>query len=493
MWTYYLLLFVSSGCIMTLELVAGRLVAPFIGVSLYTWTGIIGACLTGMSFGSLFGGWLADRGEPNRWLSRLFLTGAALVAALLMFQPLIRLTAKAVMALNLSPLVGIFALSMLLFGIPCFFMAAISPLVYKLALPDRSRVGRTVGRLSASGIAGSIVGTYATGFWLIPSFGTQAIVLGVTAMMGLLGAYTLTWSISRRTITAAVLVAAPWLVTAAAPVLAQNVCKEESAYYCIRVVTEEREGLGPVKLMRLDYLVHSGIRLEKPDKLWYEYEQVAAWILANRQQPAAQTLFLGGGGYVLPHWVERHYPEAGIDVVEIDPAVTRVALTELVPEAKRIRSYNQDARMALMELPPEQKYDVIFGDVFNDLSVPYHLTTLEFARLVRQRLNEDGLYVLNIIDQKQEGRFLGAMTRTLEEVFPYVYALPGSGNKGGRGPQLVVASFEEIPWLTWEQHESTPTFDVLPMAVKGEYPVLTDNYVPTDQLLLPIFSDRWKL
>lgn len=488
-----MLLFVSSGCIMTLELVAGRLVAPFIGVSLYTWTGIIGACLTGMSFGSLFGGWLADRGEPKRWLSRLFLTGAALVAALLMFQPLIRSTARAVINLDLSPLIGIFGLSMFLFGVPCFFMAAISPLVYKLALPDRSRVGRTVGRLSASGIAGSIVGTYATGFWLIPSFGTQAIVMGVTAVMGLLGAYTLTWSTSRRTITAAVLVAAPWLLTATVPALAKNVCQEESAYYCIRVVTEEREGQGPVKLIRLDYLVHSGIRLEKPDKLWYEYEQVAAWILNNRNQPDVRTLFLGGGGYILPHWVEKHFPEAQVDVVEIDPVVTQVALREMVPDAKRIRTYNQDARMQLMQLPPEQKYDVIFGDVFNDLSVPYHLTTKEFAQLVRQRLNENGLYVLNVVDEKPNGRFLGAMTRTMEEVFPYVYALPGGANKEGRGPQLVVGAFEEIPWMTWEQHPSTPKFDVLPMEVKGDYPVLTDSYVPTDQLLLPVFADRWKL
>lgn len=167
----YLLLFLSSGCIMTLELVAGRLLAPVVGVSLFTWTGIIGACLCGMSFGSLFGGWLADQGEPRRWLGHFFLMGAGLVAALLLAQPFLGAAVRLFAGLGLSPLVGIFALSMLLFGVPCFFMAAISPLAYKLALRDTNKVGTTVGRLAASGIAGSILGTYATGFWLIPPTG----------------------------------------------------------------------------------------------------------------------------------------------------------------------------------------------------------------------------------------------------------------------------------------------------------------------------------
>ncbi|MFZ5817804.1 MAG: fused MFS/spermidine synthase [Bacillota bacterium] len=491
-WKGYLLLFVSSGCTMTIELVAGRLVAPYVGVSLYTWTGIIGACLTGMGLGSLAGGWLADRGEPRRWLARLFLVASGLVG-LLLFQPLIEGMTQSQVFLQMPPLMGIFNLSMLLFGLPCFFLAAISPLVYKIALQESSRLGTTVGRLAASGIAGSILGTYLTGFWLIPTFGLKAILTGVTALTGLLGAFSLTWATSRRTVTAAVLAAIPWLLVARVPALAASICDTESAYYCIRVDERKaKEGGGQVKVLRLDYLVHSGIQVGKPDHLWYEYEAVAAWILQARREYAPKTLFLGGGGYVLPHWVERQFPKASVDVVEIDPAVTRTALKEFVPGARRIRSHHMDARLALLRFPAERRFDIIFGDVFNDLSVPYHLTTAEFAGLVKSRLTEDGLYLLNVVDDREKRPLVGALTATLRTVFPHVEVLPGSDSDSGRGPHLVVASLRPLPLARWAEHWSRPPFDVAPIAMDGEHPVLTDDYAPTDRLLLPVFADRWK-
>lgn len=490
-WRNYLLLFLSSGCIMTIELVAGRLVAPYIGVSLYTWTGIIGACLSGMGLGSLAGGWLADRGEPRRWLARLFLVAAGLVG-LLLFQTHIESITETRLFMRMPPLLGVFTLSTLLFGLPCFFMAAVSPLVYKMALQDASRLGTTVGNLAASGIAGSIIGTYATGFWLIPTFGTKMILAGVTTLMGLLGAVTLTWSASRRSITAAVLMAAPWLLMRQIPALAQSICDTESAYYCIRVESEERGSQGLVKVLRLDYLVHSGVKVERPEELWYEYEEVAAWIMGARGQSNPKTLFLGGGGYILPHWVEQEFPKGSIEVVEIDPAVTRTALTEFVPNARRIETHNLDARLALLQLPRTNRYDVVFGDVFNDLSVPYHLTTVEFAELVKSRLASDGLYLLNVVDDREKRPLLGAMATTLEQVFPHVYTLPGSDAEFGRGPHLIVASMEPLPWEEWAEHYLKPRFNVEPIQLEGNYQVLTDDYVPTDQLLLPVFWDRWK-
>lgn len=491
-WRGYLLLFLSSGCTMTIELVAGRLIAPYVGVSLYTWTGIIGACLSGMGLGSLVGGWLADRGEPRRWLSRMFLLASGLVA-LLLFQPLIEGVTQSHLFRTMPPLFGIFSLSLLLFGLPCFFMAAVSPLIYKIALEESSRLGTTVGNLAASGLAGSILGTYATGFWLIPTFGMKMILTGVTALMALMGAFTLTWAPSRRSVTAAVLAITPWLLIPRVEALAESACDTESAYYCIRVETRQREdGESPVKTLHLDYLVHSGIRLDRPDELWYEYEEAAAWLLHARGQADAKTLFLGGGGYILPHWVERRFPDASVDVVEIDPAVTRTALAEFVPNARRLQSHHLDARVALQQFPAEQRFDMIFGDVFNDLSVPYHLTTAEFAGLVKSRLTPDGLYILNVVDDREEHPFAGAMVTTLRTVFPHVYLLPGSDLSTGRSPLLIVAALQTIPLEKWAEHESRPSFDISPIVVTGEHPLLTDDFAPTDQLLLPVFARRWK-
>jgi spermidine synthase len=493
-WTMYLVLFLSSACLMTIELVAGRLVAPYVGVSLYTWTGIIGACLTGMSFGHLWGGWLADRGDARRWLSRMFFAAALLTSFLFVARPAIGSLAAAMASNGTPPLLGIFVLSMLFFGLPCFFLAAVSPLVYRMALQRESRVGVIVGRLAASGIFGSIAGTYATGFWLVPAFGTRAILIGITLALVTLGSYCVVTSPLKRTVTAAIAIALPLAAAASAPARAGIHCNVESAYYCIRVeVSKGNQVTGPVKKLRLDYLTHSGYRINDPEHLWYEYEQVVAWLLKATGNFRIQTLFLGGGGYILPHWVERHFSSKSvIDVVEVDPAVTDVALKEFVPEARRIRTYNMDARLALRSFPPNQQYDVIFGDVFSDLSVPYHLTTVEFTRLIEEHLAASGLYIMNVVDDKQHGPLIQAIRRTVEEVFPHVYVLPGTSSKSGRGPYILVASKEPIPWREWEEHPDRPRFDVLRLDLPRGNTILTDDYVPTDHLLLPVFSDRWR-
>lgn len=487
----YVLLFISSACLMTVELVAGRVVAPYIGVSLYTWTGIIGACLTGMSLGHLFGGWLADRGDPRRWLPYMFYLAALLTSALFVARPAIGALSDAMSKHHVPPLIGIFALSTLFFGLPCFFLAAVSPLVYKDRLQTDSRVGATVGRLAASGVAGSIAGTYATGFWLIPTFGTRAILVGIHLILAALGTYCLLASSARRTVTAAVIIAVPWLFASALPVDAGAPCDVESAYYCIRVVVSDKDQkTGPVKKLRLDYLTHSGYRMNDPEHLWYEYEQVVAWIMKARGG-TPRTLFLGGGGYILPHWVEREFPKAAVDVVEVDPAVTRVAKAEFVPQMQRVNSLNMDARAALRQMPEKQRYDVVFGDVFNDLSVPYHLTTVEFARLVKSRLAASGLYIVNVVDKTDGGPLVGAMAATLKQVFPHVYALPGTDGATVRGPQLLVASMNPVPWAEWDEHYARPKFDVSRFDPPQNGLVLTDDFVPTDHLLLPVFSDRW--
>lgn len=492
MWGFYLLLFVSSACLMTVELVAGRVVAPYIGVSLYTWTGIIGACLTGMSFGHLTGGWLADRGSPRRWLPYMFFAAALLTSVLFVARPAIGALADLMGARHVPPLIGIFGLCTLFFGLPCFFLAAVSPLVYKLALHSDSKVGSTVGRLAASGVAGSIAGTYATGFWLIPTFGTRAILLGITLVLAGLGSYCLAVSPVRRNVTVATILLMSALAGAAVRVQAAAPCDVESAYYCIRVETENEDAkIGPVRKLRLDYLTHSGIRVKNPQHLWYEYEQVVAWLMKARRGPDPRTLFLGGGGYILPYWVEREFSEAEVDVVEVDPAVTRVARAEFVPGMRRVNSLHTDARLALRELPPKRRYDVVFGDVFNDLSVPYHLTTTEFAAEVKRRLADTGLYIINVVDQKQNGPLVRSMTATLRQVFPHVYVLPGTASSKGRGPHILVAAEEPIDWADWEEHYLRPKFDISRLAVPTDGLVLTDDFVPTDHLLLPVFLDRW--
>ena len=200
-------------------------------------------------------------------------------------------------------------------------------------------------------------------------------------------------------------------------------CEVESNYYCIQIV-ETFEAGRPAHALMLDRLIHSFVILDDPTVLGYGYERAYAELtqahLTGRQQ--MNTLFIGGGGYSFPRYVEATYPGASVDVIEIDPAVTATARTRLgLSASSRIRSFNEDARTFLMEWADPQQYDVVFGDAFNDLSIPYHLTTVEFNRIVEKRLKPDGIYLVNVIDKFEDGEFLKAYANGLRAVFPHVY------------------------------------------------------------------------
>ena len=487
MWQYYVLVFLSGAFTMTLELVAGRLVAPALGVSLYTWTSIIGVILAGMSAGSFLGGTLADRKDPR------FLIGPALFISGLI--TLLILPGLPIMWLSIpfskSPLVRVVCPTIVLFGIPALFIGLISPIVYRICLQDLKRTGTTVGRLSASGSLGSIVGTFATGFYLIPWFGTRAIVIGVASGLILLGLLFLPWK--RRTAkTAAVMVALIAIGAGGGPLeqLYRGDYVAESAYYAIKIsTTDDGEG-GTIKKLVLDALIHSAANPLNPDYLWYEYERVSAWVIENWGPKNMHVLVLGGGGYTLPYWIERHYPEATVEVAEIDPEVTRIAFKEFIPDSKRIITYNEDARTAIRKLPAGRKYDLIFADAFNDLSVPYHLTTREFAQDVRKNLSDRGIYLANIVDTG-DGPFLGSFARTMSKVFKYVLILPGGGVAAsqGRCPHLVLASDFPVPVSSWKQPDNV-YFSVQPSLPDEKFLVLTDDYAPVDNLLMFVFAEK---
>jgi spermidine synthase len=215
------------------------------------------------------------------------------------------------------------------------------------------------------------------------------------------------------------------------------------------------------------------------------------------------TLFLGGGGYTFPRYVEAVYSTSTIDVVEIDPAVTATAYERLgLPRTSRIRSFNQDARMFLAEWIDPKRYDFVYGDAFNDLSIPFHLTTVEFNRIVANRLKPDGVYLTNIIDKFEGGEFLKAETNTLRAVFPYVYVF-GRGDgflPFDRNTYVIMASrqplnrerFDAITSRADPSSRTTPLSESRLSAylTSGRALTLTDDFVPVDQLLARLFVER---
>ncbi|MGB9868147.1 MAG: fused MFS/spermidine synthase [Bacillota bacterium] len=472
---------------MTLELVASRLVAPVMGVSLYTWTSVIGAVLAGISGGSFIGGWMADRWDARRILGPVMIL-SGIAAALII--PALPVLGVALPVLG-YPILRVAVPILVVFGIPSLCIGLISPILYKVCLNDPSRTGSTVGKLAASGSLGSIAGTFGTGFFLIPTLGTRAIVLGVAGALMLLGVVNTAWR--NRTVKA---MASCLVISAIAfEFVAQQRAWAgrgvvESAYYSIRISTDEDPVEGKVKKLILDNLIHSAANPEDPEFLWYEYERVSAWLIRNCAKPGMRVLVIGGGGYTLPYWIERHYGDAVVEVVEIDPEVTQIALREFIKGPTKIQTYNEDGRAVFNTMLAQAKYDLVFGDAYNDLSVPYHLTTLEFAQVIRNHLSEDGIYVANIVD-KPNGKFLNAFSNTLAQVFPFVRILPGSeaAMVGGRSPHLVVAAFRELPFERWAPTRDV-AFPLVARAPEDSQITLTDDYAPVDNLLLPVFAER---
>ena len=493
LWQPNLIVFISSGCIMILELVAGRIIAPYVGVSLYTWTSVIGIVLAGISLGNYVGGQLADK-----WASLPFLGGIFVVAGLSSFGILAVDFLGSFAIDQWSVVAEILILTTALFFLPSFILGSISPMVAKLAVHDLAKTGITVGKIYAAGTAGSIIGTFMTGFFLISWFGTHVIVWGVALVliaMGLLFTLGNRWLL----LIGPVIILSGLSSTAVYQGWLDGPCLRETNYFCIKVSEREREG-GPVRILVLDRLVHSHSSMDDPTKLVYGYEKIYAEVTDYRveRDDHLRMLFIGGGGYTFPRYIEHIYPNSDIHVIEIDPGVSEIAHELLgVAQDTSIVSFNQDARLFLQQ-PPTERYDMIMGDAFNDFSVPYHLTTHEFNERVRAWLTDDGLYVVNIVDGVSRD-FLRSYTFTLQQSFAHVYLIPTaqSWQVSPRTPFVLIATATPLDLDAFKTIPGNDTETLLTQLILSETAVnnvlnedylvlLTDKYAPVDQMLAPV-------
>ena len=510
-----LTVFVSSLCIMVVELVAGRLIARYVGNSLYTWTSVIGIVLAGIAVGNYAGGLIADRYRPREALASLFLVASAAcltvpllndrIGASLMFR-------QQDWALRIA--LHVFAV----FFAPAAVLGAISPVAATMALEIGKHTGRTVGSVYSWGAVGSIVGTFLTGYLLIAQMGTVAVLFTVSGILFAaslyFGARSMLPFVWGGVLSACLLAAAgPWEWTQTIGVRlgfrqAENsrvYFSEESNYSFIRV-EEERDEPG-IRFMTLDFLIHSYINFNDFNDLRYDYERIYADItranvasLPGGRRPRA--LFLGGGGFVFPGWLLRQFPGAYADVAEIDPEVTRAAFEAFGLRPNLMMAiHNLDARNHIEDLLAQQaagkdagNFDLIYGDAFNHYSPPFHLTTYEFNEKARRLMSDDGMMLANVIDVYRSGLFVGAVIHTFEKTFPHVYAFSatpgGPSDSDPRDTFVVLGSLKPL-------NESSGFYEALRrdmltsehLAVlkqRSRGLILTDDFAPVDNLLAPV-------
>ncbi|WP_099865719.1 fused MFS/spermidine synthase [Pararhizobium haloflavum] len=485
---------VISAAGLVVEIVGGRMLAPYLGMSIYTWTAVIAVVLAGFSAGHAVGGYYADRsaGEIYR-LTGHFMALAAMTTA---FAPqLLAAVAQPVIGASGTALTAIVLLATIIFFVPSLAVSVPSAPFAKLLIGlTGERSGPWLGALFAAGSLGAIGGTVAAGFLFIPFWGTRTTLLTVAAIeIALALAFYLAASRASRPAMglASVLLAAFLLLATAGAglTIGRSPCDVESQYFCIRTMDYSAEAGQEARLMVLDHLGH-GINLEEPTALYHAYaaiiDNLANVHLGNAPRRA---FFVGGGAFTLPRaWAERQEDSASIVVSEIDPQVLEVADDEFWAESARFTVRQEDARLALSR--EEGGFDAIVADAFTDIAAPQHLITRDYVELVRAKLADDGVFMMNIIDHTDRLDALASMVATIEAVFPVVevWAEQSEIIPGNRVTFVIFAGGNPTPKPTFVDPLFGRLMSRMPARsmqalLQRDTIVMTDDFAPIDRLL----------
>lgn len=473
---FFSLFFITGFAIMVFELLGSLILAPYVGNSLLTWTSIIGVILFTLGIGYYVGGKLSHK----NYLSWIFI--ATLVSCLYVVflkQPILSYLQHVE---GFSHIVKILLSSTLLFVPPSFCMALATPFLAKRIIEKAPDIGERMGFLYALSSFGSIVGTFMTGFVLVPLFGINTLLLGMACMYGCLAMLFLEKKSIGILILGITLLLAYFVPVGYADT--NLIFSQQTAYGLLQVkeVTVDNE---QVRRLYSDNLVQSQIFVDNPLKnltsTYSHYYQIADFLNPELQT----TLMIGGGAYAYPQYFLAHNPTSTMDVVEINPEITDIAKNYfglVDSDTDGLHIYHKDGRVFLNET--EKRYDAIYIDAFHGFSIPTHLTTVEFVESLYNHLNEYGVVIVNIpgFIEGSETRFVRSMYATYSKHFDFVDVYPVADNPNQFQNIMLVAqkkrSSKPVAWkesyaeiINHRWREDIPIDDV---------PVFTDDYAPVN-------------
>ena len=522
--------FVSGAVVLGMEIAASRVVAPYFGNSLFVWGALIGVVLAGLALGYWAGGWLADRLPTPSLLAGVMGLGALFVLAIpVLDEPVLEAIVRWDPGPRLNPLLAAIAL----FGPPSLVLAGVAPIAVRLRARSLTTLGQTAGRLFAISTAGSIAGTFATAFWLIPEFGTdQLLGLAAATLFAAAALLALTERLVLITVLGALGVAlAGFAAVELAPQTGGTLSEAQAtnwsplyrrAGYVRGQAPPDTAGLRlryakdtryhrlsvadaeSTRYLRFDASYQSGMIIGRPYDLAFEYTEL--FHLLKAYNPGARdVLFIGLGGGSSPKRLWRDFPELRLQGVELDPVVADVAYRFFeLPRDPRLRIAVDDGRRYLDR--NERRWDAILIDAFFSDAIPFHLFTSEFLDLARSRLNPGGVILTNTIGSiaGDQSRLFRSVYRTYRSVFPTVLVHPtivGADDEDDTTLRnlILVATEQAAPSKAflaerWRQIKAdAPQVPDLSERIADRYdrpisldgvPTLTDQYAPTDALLL---------
>lgn len=491
----YLTTFVCGVTVMAVELSASRLLAPYYGSSMITWTVLIGVIMMALSLGNFIGGRLADRPGTEETMFRLIWTASLWIA-------LIPFVGKYLISASFFPLALFFPQSVLLagticsclviFATPCVMLGAVTPCLVKLGVTDMDRTGSVAGELYALSTIGSIIGTFVPTFLTIPTIGTSKTFLLFGVLLNLIAdLHYLGRGLLRKRQVAIGLLLLVLLLLPTRDSFAfwkETLYEGESIYNYLQVV---EEGGGTALSTNVEvgrqsvYLPNHQI-----SGSYWEYA-LAGPLMRPRvgEKSPWSGLILGFGAGTFAKQAKHFLPGCSLTGVEIDGKIHELAKRFFQSDPTEAQVFIDDGR-GFLRRPGVGTFDVIFLDAFQDVTIPFHMSTREFFQEVRSHLATDGVLVINI-NMRFEGKagLLEHVAQTVGSVMPRVYRfdLPEGSNSVLFAPlttdpwEWLAINIEGFPW----GHPLRPLLqEVVGQAgeLRKEPLVLTDEIAPVESL-----------
>lgn len=478
-----LLVFVTGFIVMTFELAGVRIMGPFLGTSVFVWSSLIGIVMGSLSVGYWLGGLIS-----MKYSSYKPLAWALFMAAVFVFFT--AFGGEKVLG-RLSQVIRDFrwlslASSIILFGPANLFLGMVLPVAARLKISRVNTSGTSVGNLYALSTAGSIAGTFIPGFLLIPAAGFEAMMFFCS--FSLFTFALLVW-ISNKSY---ILFSAASLLFAGAIVLfwgrfmrQKDYVDADTLYNRVLIYdTEDKESGREVRILKVNNETSSAMYLDGDGLV---FEVLKYYRLAGHFNPGFRcSLMIGGSGYAFPKDYLKRFPEATLDVVEIDPALTGYAKEYFgLKENPALRIYHEDGRTFINKT--KNTYDVIFLDAYKSLlTIPYQLTTLEAVEKMHEMLSDNGVLFANIIStlNSKDNHFLRAALVTYKMVFSdvYLFAVKDPLDTLLLQNYMLVAlkNGKDVKLDSFDPEYDQYLKNIVRKKIPQDLPVLTDDYAPVD-------------
>ena len=493
----YLTEFFAGMAVMAVELGASRLLAPYFSSSQIVWTIIIGTIMIAMALGNMWGGKQADKNpNPDRLYLRL-LVAAIWIAAIPFAGKYIILGISGLLIITVSQnllVIAAFLSCMLIFVFPLFLLGTVTPSLVKYTVGSLDDSGKTVGALNACNTIGSILGTFLPTFITIPAAGTAATFLLFSGVLLLLSFfYFLSSGRRKRTCAAALVLFILCNIAGSRSSFAfweRNLAYEgESVYNYLQVRETENSVILSTNVLFGVQSIH--MKKEGLTGMYYDYALAAPVLAGAEEKDKMDVLILGMGSGTYAVQCRKYFPHAQVEGVEIDQKITDLAREHFeLPEDVEVATY--DGRAYLKGV--QKKYDVIMVDAYQDITIPFQMSSVEFFKELREHLKADGVMVVNMnMKSQKKGNINEYLSDTIASIFPNVYTVDVSGSSNRElfafSDHSALSRLSQAGGLDRELLAHLGNVEEGLMQYHGGSRILTDDQAPVELLGMRVIDE----